>query len=219
MVDIQKLKPSWHDHRTDIPRWLLAGIGQVASEWAVCERELEELIRLLMDVRIEFGRIIVNWMNAKTRVATAQHLIQLHILDGKLKKKDHLEVFTKIAEKIESLQTKRDILAHGTWDEYQGVWCTLKMRQSRKTPQLEPDLDKLGRAVLPQRDPITRERLKTDAKEIADVTKRVVAFCSTLETALAPLQNKSPEYTRRRRGYRLVPTRQAHSPPRKSQRA
>src|SRR5262245_33423632 len=114
MVDIQKLKPAWHDYRTDIPSWILKGIGQVVAEWAVLERELEELIRLLMDIRIEFGRIAVNWMSASTRAATAQHLIQVRILDDKLERR-HLETFTKLAKKIGDLQTKRDILAHGLW--------------------------------------------------------------------------------------------------------
>lgn len=67
MVSIDKLNPAWHDHRTDIPQWVLSGIGQVAAEWAVLERELEELIRLLMDVEIQHGRIIVNWAGAKKK--------------------------------------------------------------------------------------------------------------------------------------------------------
>jgi len=100
MVNIQKLKPAWHDYRTDIPQWVASGIGQVAAEWAVLERELEELIRLLMDIDPQHGRIIVNWMNAKTRSVTAQHLIQAHILQDKLKP-HHLETFMKVAEKID----------------------------------------------------------------------------------------------------------------------
>jgi hypothetical protein len=55
MVDIRKLTPAWHDYRTDIPQWLSSGIGQVAVEWAVLERELEELIRLLMDIDLSTG--------------------------------------------------------------------------------------------------------------------------------------------------------------------
>ena len=125
MVNIQKLKPAWHDYRTDIPQWVASGIGQVAVEWAVLERELEELIRLLMDIDPQHGRIIVNWMNAKTRSVTAQHLIQVHILQDKLKP-HHFETFMKVAGKIEPLQTKRDILAHGVWDIHEGHWCTLK---------------------------------------------------------------------------------------------
>jgi hypothetical protein len=200
MVDINKLKPAWHDYRTDIPSWILKGIGQVAAEWAVLERELEELIRLLMDIRIEFGRIVVNWMSASTRAATAQHLIQLRILDDKLERR-HLETFTKLAKKIGILQTKRDILAHGLWAKFDDNWCTLMMRQSRTTPELEPDLSKLSRAVLPQRYFVTRDILQKNAQEIAKTADAIVAFSSILQKELAPLTINPPKYKRRRRKY------------------
>jgi hypothetical protein len=71
MPDLTKLNLGWFDHRTDVPSWVALGIGQINVEWSVLERELEELIRLLMDIDIQPGRIIVNWMNAKTRGTTA----------------------------------------------------------------------------------------------------------------------------------------------------
>ena len=201
MVNIEKLKPAWHDYRTDIPAWILRGIGQVVAEWAVLEGELEELIRLLMDIRVEFGRIIVNRMNAKTRAATVQYLIQLHVLDDKLTRQ-HLETFTKLAKKIDALQTKRDILAHGLWGKHEDQWCTLKIRQSRKTQELEPDLDKLSGAVLPKRDIIARDRFQKDAQEIGAAAEAVVSFCSGLRTELEPLSIEPPKYKRLRRKYR-----------------
>ena len=57
---MKKLPWSWFDHRTDLPKWILRGIGQVTVEWSVLERELEETIRLLMDVTLQNGRIITN---------------------------------------------------------------------------------------------------------------------------------------------------------------
>ncbi len=202
MVDIQKMNPGWFDHRTDIPQWIASGIGQVCAEWAVLERELEELIRLLMDIDIKDARIICNWMNAKTRVATIQSIIQARIIDDKLKT-PRLEKFTKLAEKIEhKLQPKRDILAHGLWGKHKGKWCTLKMRQSRKTPQLEPDLKKLSRAVLPQREIVNRAAFRGTAREIQATTSEIEAFCDAVAIELAPLRNTRPQYTRRKRSYR-----------------
>jgi hypothetical protein len=34
MPNIEKLKPAWFDHRTDIPHWIAKGIGQVAANKA-----------------------------------------------------------------------------------------------------------------------------------------------------------------------------------------
>lgn len=213
MVDIKKLKPAWFEHQTNIPQWIAKGIAQVTAEWAVFERELEELIRLLIDAKIEHGRIIVNWMSAKIRGVAAQHLIQSHILNDRLKPQ-HLETFTKIAEKIESLQTKRDIVAHGLWGKHEGKWCTLKVRQTRKTPELEPDLKKLARAVLPQRFFVTEKQFLADAEGIASAARAVEDFCRVLSVELAPLQNIPPKYSRRRRDYHPKPkTKVRKAPP------
>ena len=56
-------------------RLVLSGIGQIVVEWALLERELEEIIRLLMDGPIRLGRITGKGMNAKTRVTVATNLI------------------------------------------------------------------------------------------------------------------------------------------------
>ena len=58
MTNIEKLKPAWFDHWTDIPQWIAGRIGHVAAEWSVVERELEELVRPLLDADIQLTRII-----------------------------------------------------------------------------------------------------------------------------------------------------------------
>src|SRR5215813_3198760 len=75
----------WFDHSTDLPDYITIGIGQIAAEWSVLERELEETIRLLMDADIQHVRILTNRMNAQTRHTAASQLIEGHIINGKLK--------------------------------------------------------------------------------------------------------------------------------------
>jgi hypothetical protein len=65
---------AWVDHRTDIPQWAKDGVAQIIIEWSVLERELEELIRLLMDTDIQHVRILTARMNARTRILAATHL-------------------------------------------------------------------------------------------------------------------------------------------------
>jgi hypothetical protein len=202
VVNVQKLNLAWFDHRTDIPQWISSEIGQVAAEWSVLERELEELIRLLMDADIQVVRIVTNQMNVGTRMATAINLIQAHILQKKLKRRDRNR-FAKLRKQIEPVQTKRDILAHGLWSKYQGNWHVLRLRQSRPTPELRPTLETLSRAVLPQREIITRGKLRSIAREIVGLAKKVEAFCEHLQRVLAPLQHTPPKYSRRKRDYRL----------------
>jgi len=78
----KKLKTVWFDHRTDLPQWISVGIGQAVAEWAVLERELEEVIRILLDDEIEQVRILVNTMSVRARDATIKHLVESHILTG-----------------------------------------------------------------------------------------------------------------------------------------
>jgi CII-binding regulator of phage lambda lysogenization HflD len=110
MVDIGKLKPAWFDHRTDIPQWICNRIAYAVVEWAVLERELEELIRILMDGEIQQVRILVNNMNARTRVQTAANLIQALMVLKKLKRRDRTRL-NNLGKKIETAQNNRDMLA------------------------------------------------------------------------------------------------------------
>jgi hypothetical protein len=196
---MKQLPWSWHDHRTDLPRWLTSGIGQIIVEWAVLERELEELIRLLMDVDIRSGRIACNRMNARNRIEMAKNLIQGHVYHRKLPAtflRDFLALGKKIAEKV---QYKRDMVAHGVWDRTTGKWYVLRLAASRKTPTLAPEIEGLSRAVLPQRQPITAADLRKTTDEVVAKSESVVAFCQRLQCALSPLRYKPPQYTRRRR--------------------
>ena len=202
MVDISKLQPAWHDHTTDVPKWITIGIGQVAMEWATVERELEELIRLLLDGDVQLVRILTNEMNAKRRVLIATNLIQAHIINERLARR-HLRRVNRIKKKIEDLEIKRDVLAHGLWAEYPEYgWGVLRMRQSRSTPQLHPTLDSLHRAVLPQREFVTSEKIFNWTRAIVALAKEIVRLCDHLAKELAPLRIARPQYTRRRPAYR-----------------
>ncbi|MFZ2078275.1 MAG: hypothetical protein WAV38_16795 [Xanthobacteraceae bacterium] len=61
----------WFDHRTDLPRWLTSRVGQIVIEWSVLERELEELIQMLLNTDIGFSRIMTNRMSARNRADAA----------------------------------------------------------------------------------------------------------------------------------------------------
>jgi hypothetical protein len=83
-AQLAKLSLAWFDHRTDIPNWIASGIGRVAAEWSVLERDLEELIRLLMDADIQMVRVATNQINARVRILIATNLMQAHVTQNKL---------------------------------------------------------------------------------------------------------------------------------------
>ena len=112
-----------------------------------------------------------------------------------------LKEFVKLAADIEAVQNNRDILAHGLWAKRNGEWWVLKLRQSRKTPQYAPDLAKLSRAVLPQREQMTKTKVRAIAKEIVGIAKAVQTYRENLEGALSPSRYTRLQYSRKRYDY------------------
>ena len=80
-------------------------------------------------------------MSARVRVATAVDLVQALILQDKLDP-EHLAELGDIKKHIEEkLEGGRNMLVHGLWDEKEGEWRVLKIRQMRRDIQeLKPDL-------------------------------------------------------------------------------
>lgn len=198
---MRRLPWIWFDHRTDLPSWLLRGIAQVIVEWSVLERELEEAIRLLMDTNTRVGRIVANKMNARTRVALINNFIQTWVYYEKFEPR-LISEFAKFSRHLtEVLEVKRNTLAHGVWGRRKGKWYVLRVTGKAETPELAPDMTHLSRAVLPRSELITAKTLRSTTREIVAASKKIEKFCDRFAAALAPLQNKRPEYTRRRSRY------------------
>jgi hypothetical protein len=191
----------WFDHRTDLPRWITSRIGQIVVEWSVLERELEELIQMLLNTDIGFSRIIINRMSARNRIDAAFSLIEWYVYHERLKA-SYLEEFQKIGNRITNeTQSKRDMVAHGLWSFKKGNWWVLRLRGYRSTPELKPELKRLSRALLPQRQVITKGKLDKIVREIISDARAVQSFCKRVYRVKPPeqFQYAPPKYTRRRR--------------------
>jgi hypothetical protein len=108
MADLTaRLKTFWFDFRTDLPQWISVGIGQAAAEWSVVEREMEELIRILVNGETQQTRILTYRINAKTRNLILKELIESHILHGTIPAKC-LKQFLAISKATDPIQDQRD---------------------------------------------------------------------------------------------------------------
>ena len=205
MADLSKrVKTFWFDHRTDLPQWISSGIGHAVAEWSVLERELEELIRILTNSHTEQTRILIHRINTRTRIVIIKALIESHILHGTLRKIYRQQIL-RIAKSIDANQTNRDMLAHSLWTKRGKSWFLLQVRKARSLPELQPSLESISRAVLPQGHKITRAKLRIICRRIVVLAKRFEAFGKRLERELGPLQHTPPPYTRRRHDYRPAP--------------
>jgi hypothetical protein len=202
---MKELPVNWFDHRTDLPQWIASRIAQIVVEWSVLERELEELIQMLMNTDIGFSRIMTNRMNARTRIAAALSLIEWYVFHKRVDA-SFLKEFEKIGARISNeTQSRRDIVAHGLWSRTKGEWWVLKLRGQRSTPELKPELKKLSRAFLPQREAVTKDKLNTTIQKIVSDARAIEDFCKRIHRARSAeqFQYAPPKYTRRRRERRL----------------
>lgn len=196
---MKQLKWDWFDHRTDLPQWLTSRIGQIVVEWTVLERELEELIQMLLNTDIGFSRIVSNRLNAQNRVLAAYSLIEWYVYHGKLKS-TFLHEFNKLAKRVGKTQPKRDMVAHSLWALIERKWCVLKLRGQRPTPELGPEMEKLSRAFLPQKEFFSREKLDTIIQEIITNARAIEDFRERVYRApREQYQYEPPKYARRRR--------------------
>jgi hypothetical protein len=198
---MKEIQTIWFDHRTDLPTWITSRIGQIVVEWSVLERELEELIQMLVNTDIGFTRIMVNQLNARNRISSCHSLIEWYVFHKRIRG-SFLREFSKIGNRVsKEAQNKRDIVAHGLWSLIKGNWWVLKHRGRRSTPELGPELKRLSRAFIPQRELITREKLDEIIQEIISDARAVQDFRERLHLVIPDEQFKyePAKYTRRRR--------------------
>jgi hypothetical protein len=212
---MKKLPWTWFDHRTDVPQWITSRIGQIAIEWSVLERELEQLVHLLTDADIGHARIVTSRMNARTRVSVIGYLIEWYVYHDQLKT-DFLKRFVKLGTQITTkTQLKRDMVTHGLWSIVGRKWHVLRLAGQRPTPELRPDLEKLSRPLLPQKEAVTRDKLDEIIEQIVENAKSLHRLCDEIYHALspAPSRYKPPPYSRRRRNSpkKKVPSSQPRS--------
>ena len=166
---------------------------------------------------IRTGRIVTVGMNVRTRMLAIANFIQAHVYDEKIPA-SFIKESTKLKDRIETLEESRNKFVHGLWDKQNGQWRVLRMTAARPIPALSPNIKRLYRSVLPNSEPVTAQTLQDVASAIIAVSRDVEALCRRLEGALAPLQHKSPQYTRRRYSPQARKKKTPHTP-RKSFRA
>lgn len=191
----------WFDHRTDLPQWLSSGIAQTVVEWAVLEKELEIIIRILTDGEVEHTRILLFKTNARTRISIIKSLIESQILRRRLRRSDKVK-FGKIAKQIGDVANHRNLVAHSVWTKRRNSWRALQTRDSRAIPELKPTLESLSRATLPQAIKITRAKIRSYCAQTVKVSRRLEAIGNRFERALGPLRHTAPQYSRLRPNYR-----------------
>ena len=201
-------------HRTELPGWLASGIGCVAAEWSALEWELEETIRLLIPTHIQHGRIVSARAGMLARIMIATNLAQAYVLRKEMQV-DLYEQFVEIGERIKNAEEDRNKIIHGLWGLAEDQWYLLWERQQRAVADFGKRSNgkaiKLRRAVLPQRELMTREKIKTIRSTIKACSAEMDSYRAKLEATLPPSPYTSPRQLKqtlrlhKKRGRKLPP--------------
>jgi hypothetical protein len=187
----QQLPWVWIDPRVDIPQWLAGLIGRIAAEWSELEWQYEEIIRLLADIPIRSGRVITTGMNMKSRVMVATNFAQGLAYKNLLPVEVFREVKAQATSITENLERERNKVVHGLWGRREGHWHLLRTSGARDGAGL-PEIGRLSRSVLPQREKMTRTEIGGILGRITTARKKADALRTQLEAALPASQNESP---------------------------
>lgn len=182
----------WVEHRTDLPDWLALGVGRIAIEFSDLEWQLEETIRVLLTTGIKFGRIMTTGMSFRSRLATARSLVQAYVFDGVMTSL-HLDQFSLMHTQAENCEKGRNILMHGIWGFTKNQWIVLRSNSTRDGPQLDPEIKKMTRAVLPQSEVIDEKYLADLLAQIRSVRVGLKNFRASATAVLPPSSHKPPD--------------------------
>lgn len=172
----------WLDPRRDLPDWLFAGIGRIAAEWSLLEYELEETIRVLLDVDVKRARIITAGMNARSRLACISNMMQMRDIAT--------NEFQTLRNRIEKeIENERNKIVHSLWGQIEPKWYIIRTGGKRDAS----GAIKLSRAVLPERIPMSSESFEEICSKIQTASNDLIAIRAQIASALPPSQHKSPQ--------------------------
>lgn len=193
---VKKLPYVWINHRVDTPAWVVKHIGRIAIEWSNLEWQLEETIRLLMNLPIEQGRIATTGMNMRSRVITATNLVKSHVYQSVLPSSFSDRIVALNKQITGNVESDRNKFVHGLYGKWRGKWYVLRNSGVRTFPQLQEIGKKLPRAVLPQREELSPSFMEATLSEITKLRLQMIKFCEDLEAALPPSSHESPRRIR-----------------------
>jgi hypothetical protein len=193
---MSKLPWTWIDHRIDPPAWITKYIGRIAVAWSDLEWQLEDAILLTMQTDI--GRMVTTGISTRSRVSAVTNLVQSHVYYDTLDP-SFLERTRNIGDTITgSLEADRNRIVHGLWGPHEGEWYLLRNSGTRAVAGL-PAIKKLARAVLPQHEKFTPEKLGGILQRILQTRELMVDLCHDLERELPPSPHRSPRRIRQHR--------------------
>lgn len=162
----------------DLPPEYLHLIGSVMVNWAFFEMRLQELVFRALGLSDQQGRLAVKSLRAKEMMTMAAELSALRGVQFPA------EIDT---EAINTLESRRNLLAHGVWLEHEGAYI---LRDLTGTTSINGK--KVQKKVQPSGIPITLDALQNLAEQIQIAVQDTQDVIRALHTLLSSSPQTRP---------------------------
>lgn len=142
----------------DLPSDYLTALGRVVVRWSFVERQLMNIVYLLLGVSKKHGRVAVREPRADECMSMIQQLMQLE--NVKVSSVD-LDITSKVLAKLKST---RDTLAHGLWLQEPSGKVLIQVTSGTSRP--DPKAPKVSKRVNPHGMEVTPSDLEMLAEQI-----------------------------------------------------
>ena len=153
-----------------LPKTYYRAIGEVAARWSLFELQVLMAIRDILRMDAKQGRILIQGMATRPRLAILKALANNWVTDGKLKK----EIIAIVQESVK-FANDRNGLAHGVWGYKSNklALCLIHMHE----PQ---------HRWLPKAERITSQQILAKAQTILMLDKRLWRAIQALKASYTP---------------------------------
>ncbi len=152
----------------DLPSDYLVGLGRVVVRWSFVERQLMNIVYLLLGVSKKHGRVAVREPRADECITMIRQLMHLE------KVTVHSIDLDRLSKALASIKNTRDTLAHGLW--LQGPNDTVLIQVTGGTWKPDPKSPKIAKRIDPEGMGVT----PTDLETLSDQIKQMMQALDVL---------------------------------------
>jgi hypothetical protein len=178
ILSIAEIPSAQYPVVTELPQWMIDGIGRVTVAQAFLEWRVTVLVFDLLMIDHPEGRVTLKDQSAFERFKTVKSLLNLRGITSTVD-------VSALSALIDKCTTCRNQLAHGIWSLKDGE---IKLRVTRDSYTTEEG--QINRTFMPEMVPIPRDHFTQALITIEAATSEVTKLWKEVEAHLLPLLQK-----------------------------
>jgi hypothetical protein len=178
ILSIAEIQSTQYPAETNLPQWMIDGIGRVTVAQAFLEWRVTVLVFDLLMIDHPEGRVTLKDQSAFDRFKTVKSLLNLRGITSAVD-------VNALGKVIEECTTRRNQLVHGIWSRVDG---DIKLRLTKDS--FDTAEGQVNRTFMPQMATIPRSYFEDTVIAIEAATAEVMKLWKEVEAALLPRLQK-----------------------------